>query len=97
MDRPLMPKATAVWLVENTGLTFEQIAEFCGLHALEVKGIAVGEVATGIRGLDPVGAGVFTRQELARCERTSKARCMSRNRSPATSRRRNGRSRATRP
>jgi uncharacterized protein len=68
MDRPLMPKATAVWLVENTALTFEQIAAFCGLHALEVKGIADGEVATGFRGLDPVGAGMLTRAEIARCE-----------------------------
>jgi hypothetical protein len=74
MDRPLMPKATAVWLVENTGLTFEQIAEFCGLHPLEVKGIADGEVATGVRGLDPVGAGMLTRAELARCEADPQAR-----------------------
>lgn len=74
MDRPLMPKATAVWLVENTGLTFDQIAEFCGLHPLEVKGIADGEVATGVRGLDPVGAGMLTREELARCEADPSAR-----------------------
>jgi hypothetical protein len=74
MDRPLMPKATAVWLVENTGLTFDQIAEFCGLHPLEVKGIADGEVATGVRGLDPVGAGMLTREELARCEADPKAK-----------------------
>ena len=52
---PLMPKATAVWLVENTSLTFEQIAEFCHLHPLEVKGIADGEVAQGIKGADPIG------------------------------------------
>ena len=51
---PLMPKATAVWLVDNTALTFEQIAEFCHLHPLEVKGIADGEVAAGIKGMDPV-------------------------------------------
>jgi len=56
MDRPLMPKATAVWLVENTSLTFEQIADFCNLHPLEVKGIADGEVGAGIRGLDPVAS-----------------------------------------
>ena len=74
MDRPLMPKATAVWLVENTGLTFEQISEFTGLHALEVKGIADGEVAAGIRGLDPVGAGMLTRGEIQRCEQDPKAR-----------------------
>ena len=54
---PLMPKATAVWLVENTSLTFEQIAEFCKLHPLEVRGIADGEVAAGIKGLDPITAG----------------------------------------
>jgi hypothetical protein len=68
MDRPLMPKATAVWLVENTGLTFEQIAEFCGLHPLEVKGIADDEVATGFRGQDPIVAGMLTREEVKRCE-----------------------------
>jgi len=62
----LMPKATAVWLVENTALTFDQIAEFCRLHPLEVKGIADGEVATGIKGFDPVVAGQLTREELDR-------------------------------
>ena len=74
MDKPLMPKATAVWLVENTGLTFEQIAEFCGLHQLEVKGIADDEVAVGIRGLDPIGAGMLSRAEIARCEADPKGR-----------------------
>ncbi len=63
---PLMPKATAVWLVENTSLTFEQIAEFCKLHPLEVKGIADGEVAAGIKGLDPITSGQLTREELER-------------------------------
>ncbi len=67
MTLPLMPKATAVWLVENTALTFEQIADFCGLHPLEVKGIADGEVAAGIVGLDPVANGQVTRAELERC------------------------------
>jgi len=74
MDRPLMPRATAVWLVENTALTFEQIAEFTGLHPLEVKGIADGEVLQGVRGLDPVVSGVLTREEIARCEKDPKAR-----------------------
>ncbi len=74
VDRPLMPKATAVWLVENTSLTFEQIADFCGLHPLEVKGIADGEVAAGIRGLDPVAAGQLDRGELERCQKDPKAR-----------------------
>jgi len=74
MDRPLMPKATAVWLVENTSLTFDQIAEFTGLHPLEVKGIADGEVLVGVRGLDPVVSGMLTREEIARCEKDPKAR-----------------------
>lgn len=67
--RPLMPKATAVWLVENTGLSFDQIAEFCGLHPLEVKGIADGDVAQGIKGLDPVTSGQLTREEIERSEK----------------------------
>ncbi|MBK9079171.1 MAG: DUF1013 domain-containing protein [Hyphomicrobium sp.] len=67
--RPLMPKATAVWLVENTGLAFDQIAEFCGLHPLEVKGIADGDVAQGIKGMDPMASGQLTREEIARAEK----------------------------
>ena len=67
-DAPLMPKATAVWLVENTSLTFDQIAEFCRLHPLEVKGIADGEVATGIKGYDPISTGQLTRDEIAAAE-----------------------------
>jgi uncharacterized protein len=63
--RPLMPKATAIWLVENTSLAFDQIAEFCGLHPLEVKGIADGDVAQGIKGMDPVTNGQLTREEIA--------------------------------
>src|SRR5688500_2615820 len=68
MAQPLMPKATAVWLVDNTKLTFEQIAQFCGLHELEVQAIADGEVAIGMQGLDPVAAGQVTKEEIARCE-----------------------------
>jgi uncharacterized protein len=64
----LMPKATAVWLVENTSLAFEQIAELCGLHVLEVKGIADGDVAQGIKGMDPISTGQLTREEIARGE-----------------------------
>lgn len=64
----LMSKATAVWLVENTTLTFDQIAEFCSLHPLEVQGIADGDVATGMRGLDPIQAGQLTREELEKAE-----------------------------
>lgn len=67
--RPLMPKATAVWLVENTALSFDQIAEFCGLHPLEVKGIADGDVAAGIKGMDPVTTGQLTREEIALAEK----------------------------
>ncbi|MBL8588499.1 MAG: DUF1013 domain-containing protein [Methylobacteriaceae bacterium] len=67
-NAPLMPKATAVWLVENTSLTFDQIAAFCKLHPLEVKGIADGEVAAGIKGSDPISSGQLTREEIARAE-----------------------------
>jgi uncharacterized protein len=67
-NAPLMPKATAVWLVENTSLTFEQIASFCKLHPLEVKGIADGEVAAGIKGHDPITSGQLTREEIAAAE-----------------------------
>ncbi|MBP7189810.1 MAG: DUF1013 domain-containing protein [Rickettsiaceae bacterium] len=63
---PIMPKATAVWLVENTGLTFKQIADFCGMHELEVKGIADGEVAQGIIGMSPVVTGQLTEEEISR-------------------------------
>jgi uncharacterized protein len=68
MTTLLMPKATAVWLVENTGLTFEQIAHFCNLHPLEVKAIADGEAATGIKGFDPIMHGQLTREELDRAQ-----------------------------
>jgi hypothetical protein len=75
MDRtPLMPKATAVWLVDNTSLTFEQIAEFCGLHVLEVKGIADGDVAHGIKGMDPISSGQLTRDEIAKAEKDTSYR-----------------------
>jgi len=68
-DAPLMPKATAVWLVENTSLSFDQIADFCKLHPLEVKGIADGEVAAGIKGHDPITSGQLTREEIAAGEK----------------------------
>ena len=74
MAQPLMPKATAVWLIDNTALTFEQIADFCGLHALEVQGIADGEVAMGIQGMDPITSGELTRDEIKRCEGDTAAR-----------------------
>lgn len=65
---PLMPKATAVWLIDNTKLTFAQIADYCHLHELEVKGIADGDVAQGIKGLDPVASGQVTREEIEKGE-----------------------------
>jgi hypothetical protein len=70
----LMPKATAVWLVDNTSLTFDQIADFCGLHPLEVKGIADGEVARDIRGADPIANGQLSREELDAAEKSDKYR-----------------------
>jgi hypothetical protein len=73
-EQILMPKATAVWLVDNTSLTFEQIADFCGLHPLEVKGIADGEVARDIRGADPIANGQLTREELDRAGGNAKYR-----------------------
>lgn len=74
MALPLMPRATAVWLVENTTLTFQQIAEFCGLHELEVNGIADGEVAQGVKGFDPIANRQLTQDEIRRCERSPSAR-----------------------
>ena len=68
MTLPLMPKATAVWLIEKTALTFTQIADFCGMHPLEVQAIADGEVAQGIVGYDPVANGQVTAEEIRRCE-----------------------------
>jgi hypothetical protein len=64
----LMPKATAVWLVDNTALSFDQIANFCKLHPLEVKAIADGEAAQGIKGLDPIATGQLSRDEIGRAE-----------------------------
>ena len=74
MPAPLMPKATAVWLVDNTSLTFEQIADFCGLHPLEIQAIADGEVANQMQGLDPVANGQTTAEEIARCQEDPDAR-----------------------
>lgn len=71
---PLLPKATAIWLIDNTSLTFKQIAEFCGVHELEIKGIADGEVASGILGFDPVSNGQLTREEIERCSKDPSAR-----------------------
>ena len=68
-DKPLMPKATAVWLIENTSLTFEQIADFCGIHPLEVKGIADEDVAKGIKGIDPVATGQLTHEQIEQAEK----------------------------
>lgn len=69
MALPIMPKATAVWLVENTALTFEQIGDFCGMHPLEVQGIADGEVSSGIIGQDPVAAQQLVTSEIEKAEK----------------------------
>jgi len=74
MNLPLMPKATAVWLIDKTALTFTQIAEFCGMHPLEVQAIADGEVAQGIVGYDPIANGQLTQQDIKRCEADPAAR-----------------------
>ena len=68
-----MPKATAVWLIENTSLTFSQIAEFCCLHNLEVQGIADGDVAISMQGYDPIDNNQLTKEDIKRCEQDSKA------------------------
>ena len=68
MPLPLMPKATTVWLIENTTLSFTQIAEFCGLHVLEVQGIADEEVAVGIKGKNPIASGELTSENISECE-----------------------------
>jgi hypothetical protein len=74
MTLPLMPKATAVWLVENTTLAFDQIAEFCGLHPLEIQGIADGDVANGIKGLDPIQRGFLSRENIEAAEKDEKVK-----------------------
>lgn len=67
-DRPLMPIATAVWLIDNTSMSFDQIADFCGLHPLQVKGIADGDVAAGVRGIDPITNHQLSREEIEKAE-----------------------------
>ena len=72
MNIPLMPQATAVWLVENTSLSFQQVGDFCGLHVLEVQGIADEEVATGIKGKNPIASGELTIENIKECEKNNK-------------------------
>jgi len=72
--KPLMPKATADWLINNTALTFEQIAEFCGIHELEVQALADGDINTGIMGADPITTGELTKEEIERCEANTNAK-----------------------
>ena len=71
MTLPLMPKATSIWLVDNTALSFKQIADFCGMHELEIKGIADGEVGIGIKGLNPITNNQLAKEEIERCENDS--------------------------
>lgn len=68
MALPIMPKATAMWLVENTTLSFKQIGDFCGLHVLEIQAIADGDAGTGVPPQDPIASGQLTQDEIARCE-----------------------------
>jgi len=74
MTQLLMPKATAVWLIDNTALTFDQIGDFCNLHPLEVQAIADGEIGAGMQGYDPVTNAQLSREEITRCEADSDAR-----------------------
>lgn len=71
---PILPRATAIWLINNTALTFKQIADFCGIHELEIKAIADGEVSQAIKGLDPIAGGQLTKEELARCAKDPDSR-----------------------
>ena len=96
MVAPLMPKATAVWLVENTALSFDQIADFCKLHPLEVKAIADGDAAQGIKGLDPVQTGQLSREEIEKAEADPDYRLKLPTRRSACPRPRRRRARATR-
>ena len=74
MTQLLMPKATAVWLIDNTGLTFDQIGAFCDLHPLEVQAIADGEIGAGMQGYDPIANNQLSQEEVARCEADPDAR-----------------------
>ena len=74
MTQLLMPKATAVWLIDNTGLTFEQIGAFCDLHPLEVQAIADGEIGAGMQGYDPITNNQLSKEEVARCEADPEAK-----------------------
>ncbi|MDR1982549.1 MAG: DUF1013 domain-containing protein [Holosporaceae bacterium] len=73
MTLPIMPQGTAIWLVENTALTFEQIAKFCGLHVLEVQALADEQVSAGMIGVDPIKLGQLTQEEIDRCSADSSA------------------------
>ena len=74
MATPIMPQGTAVWLIENTALTFEQIGDFCGLHELEIKALADEQVSAGMVGVDPVSIGQLTKEEIARCSEDPRAK-----------------------
>lgn len=76
MNIPIMPKATAVWLIDNTSLTFAQIADFCGLHEVEVQAMADGQFAAGLQAVNPIDSGQLTPVEIARCEANPAAKIM---------------------
>lgn len=73
-SKPMMPKATAVWLIDNTLLTFEQIADFTELHRIEVQALADGDIGKGIVGKNPMDEGILTKEEIERCEKDEKQR-----------------------
>lgn len=90
-DKPLMPLATAVWLIDNTSITFDQVADFCALHPLQVKGIADGDVATGVRGINPITNNQLTREEIEKGEADEKYRMkLSRPKIPTAEKQRKG-------
>ena len=78
MSAPLMPKATAIWLIENTSLTFQQIADYCHLHLLEIQGIADGDIAAGMAAFDPIAHGQLSWEEIERCSKDPSAQLQSR-------------------
>jgi hypothetical protein len=91
MSAPLMPKATAIWLLDNTTLTFDQIADYCHLHVLEIQAIADGEIALGMAPFDPVAHGRLTMEEIERCTKDPSARLVARElKDEGTNKRRGG-------
>lgn len=95
MSTPLMPKATAIWLLDNTSLTFEQIADYSQLHTLEIQAIADGEIAVGMAPFDPIAYGTLSMEEIERCSRDPKARLVPTKLDESTTRKKRGGGRYT--